>query len=147
MQPSDVQEALAAAGSAVTPALPIVMEEEELVESTSPPRKRSRAAKEAAALQLEPSSSSTATSSSTSSTTASTTTKRREAMAAVAREGSPVQAAPAYRSRRKTITTLGSEDPFPSLPEDQQPAESAARKPKKRYVPVKKKTSVKIDYD
>lgn len=146
MQPSDVQEALAAAGAAVTPALPIVMEEEELVESTSPPRKRSRAAKEAAALQLEPSSS-TATSSTTSTSTAATATKRRETMAAVAREGSPVQAAPAYRSRRKTITTLGSEDPFPSLPEDQQPAESAARKPKKRYVPVKKKTSVKIDYD
>merc|ERR1712181_62005 len=58
---------------------------------------------------------------------------------------------PAYKSRRKTITTLGAVDIIPSLPEDQ-PTDSekkrAGEKPKlkKKYVPIKKKTSVKIDY-
>merc|ERR1719234_2671863 len=58
---------------------------------------------------------------------------------------------PAYKSRRKTITTLGAVDIIPSLPEDQ-PTDSEKKrasekpKPKKKYVPIKKKTSVKIDY-
>merc|ERR1739844_492030 len=51
---------------------------------------------------------------------------------------------PAYKSRRKTITTLGAVDIIPSLPEDQ-PTESEQKgkasekpKPKKKYLPVKK---------
>merc|ERR1719180_5648 len=58
---------------------------------------------------------------------------------------------PAYESRRKTITPLGTVDIIPSLPEDQ-PTDSEKKratekpKPKKKYVPIKKKTSVKIDY-
>merc|ERR1719234_1781592 len=58
---------------------------------------------------------------------------------------------PAYKSRRKTITTLGAVDIIPSLPEDQ-PTDSEKKrasekpKPKKKYMPIKKKTSVKIDY-
>merc|ERR1719234_2575249 len=63
----------------------------------------------------------------------------------------PGRKEPAYKSRRKTITTLGAVDIIPSLPEDQ-PTDSEKKrasekpKPKKKYVPIKKKTSVKIDY-
>merc|ERR1719234_2858418 len=63
----------------------------------------------------------------------------------------PGKKEPAYKSRRKTITTLGAVDIIPSLPEDQ-PTDSEKKrasekpKPKKKYVPIKKKTSVKIDY-
>merc|ERR1712112_278033 len=56
---------------------------------------------------------------------------------------------PAYKSRRKTITTLGAVDIIPSLPEDE-PTDSGKKRlserQKKKYIPVKKKTSVKIDY-
>merc|ERR1712181_93135 len=63
----------------------------------------------------------------------------------------PGRKEPAYKSRRKTITPLGAVDIIPSLPEDQ-PTDSEKKraserpKPKKKYVPIKKKTSVKIDY-
>merc|ERR1719273_554728 len=61
--------------------------------------------------------------------------------------GSGQRKEPAYKSRRKTITTLGAVDIIPSLPEDQ-PTEKASekQKPKKKYIAVKKKTSVRIDY-
>merc|ERR1712039_433432 len=55
---------------------------------------------------------------------------------------------PAYKSRRKTITTLGAVDVVPSLPEDELTVESGQKrlsemkKTKKKYIPVKKKTSV-----
>jgi len=57
---------------------------------------------------------------------------------------------PAYKSRRKTITTLGAVDVVPSLPEDQltesgQKRLSEMKKTKKKYIPVKKKTSVRIN--
>merc|ERR1711902_40872 len=55
---------------------------------------------------------------------------------------------PAYKSRRKTITTLGAVDVVPSLPEDEltesgQKRLSEMKKTKKKYIPVKKKTSVR----
>jgi len=57
---------------------------------------------------------------------------------------------PAYKSRRKTITTLGAVDVVPSLPEDEltesgQKRLSEMKKTKKKYIPVKKKTSVRIN--
>jgi len=57
---------------------------------------------------------------------------------------------PAYKSRRKTITTLGAVDVIPSLPEDKltesgQKRLSEMKKTKKKYIPVKKKTSVRIN--
>merc|ERR1712130_545233 len=56
---------------------------------------------------------------------------------------------PVYKSRRKTITTLGAVDIIPRLPEDE-PTDSGKKRlserPKKKYIPFKKKTSVKIDY-
>lgn len=129
-----MEVALGLAPQVLTPALPVVIEEEEAMESASPPKKRGRrpAKSEQEEVKMEEEE---------EEATSAGTSKPKAVGKKKAESG--------YKSRRKTITTLGTDvDLFQGSPgveqEQEVVAKPVAKKAQKKYIPIKKKTKVRI---